>query len=123
MEAVINGDISATSYNENFEIRAVESSSKRIGTLIYYMDVLTPPKIAIQDSQFTTIAPFPNNTDCTIRIEMKGTGADVYVDGVKKLSNFSLTASLYGTYNGILALGLGSNSIMLKSLKMKVGRL
>lgn len=119
MEVTFFGNI-ATGINENFEIRVVESASKRISTAI--TGTQGRLNITVQDRNETIICPFESNIVYTVRVEMKASGADVYVNGVIKLSDFSLSASLYGAYNGVLAIGLGNNSLTLKALKIKAGR-
>ena len=120
MEVTFSGNIATGTKVTNFEIRAVESASKRIGTAI--TDTQGRINITVRDRNGTIICQFESNVVYTVRVEMKASGADVYVNGVKKLSDFSLSASLYGAYNGVVAIGLGNNSLTLKALKIKAGR-
>ena len=72
----------------------------------------------------TAIADYADNTEYTIRIVLKDTTADIYINGTLVKADQSTATTLYGGINSPMGQNMGSGRYaVLKSFKIKKGRI
>lgn len=76
-------------------------------------------------SQATILADFSNDTEYTVRIELNGATADIYVNGVKIGNGISTSNITNGASNSLMIQNTGGSSYyaLLKAFRIKIGRI
>lgn len=120
LEVVFVGQLNMSSISSGgFRLTAAESSSNRIGVNE------AKNKFRIRDASAVTagtaIADYTNGTEYTVRLVMKGTTVDIYINGTLVAEN-TTPISQSGGVNSVFVDNLGSGYYVdLKSLKLKIG--
>ena len=63
------------------------------------------------------------NTEHTIRLVLNGNIGAVYIDGNLAIDNVSISRILYATYTAVWSQGQNNRDTIIKSVKVKLGRI
>ena len=106
--------------HQNCRINIVESSSNRFCIYQAAGKWRKMDNNAMQSG--TAIADFTNNTTTIVRLEMNGSSVNVYLNN-SLAGTISTSGTLYGSSNSIMPQNMGTGYIILKTFKLRVGRL
>ena len=122
MEVVMRGKYNSA--KTNLRITAAVSSTKRVTLFQHNGEWRVMDHQQIADC--TPIADAANDTEYKVRIELKDTVADIYLNDVLIKADQDTSATLYGTSNCIMHQNGNDNTgtnyyVVVKSLKIKQG--
>lgn len=106
---------------QNLRITVAKDSSTRITIMSYSAKWRLYKNSTISSSSNTVLTDATKDTTYTIRIVLKGTTADIYINGAKVASDIEATAAA-GTNNSFMLQNAGANGYaVVKSLKIHSG--
>lgn len=123
MEVICYGVWNNSGNAKNLRITLGESSSNRVTLFPYNGKWRLLKNSTSSNSANTAIADAANNTLYTIRIVLKGTSHDIYINGTKVQSNITGTGFYAGGSAGVMHQNGGSSSYyaVVRSLKIHAG--
>lgn len=118
VEVTFIGDFSPTARYNN--VRALISNGSKGGNFCTPFNEFRIMDTAGYADTFTYVQDMEVNIEHTVRIVLKGTTFDMYIDGVKAVADFSCSVTEYTTANRVFVQQTQSpNYAILRSMKIK----